>query len=187
MTRHTIDEALDTFDLIAGPGSEADKKACAMTLLAWVNGDEWSDAMSCAHPVIRQNVIGANDETTTTAADRAELVRLGEHGVIDTWWIPTEVVAYAFGQVPREETATLLERTLLALKYIGEWKATKERPNLRDANLGGANLGGANLGGANLRGAYLRDANLDNTKGNAYTTLPIGYELTDAGLIVRSE
>ena len=40
---HPIEEALKEFELIGGAGSEADKEACAMTLLAWVCGEAWTD------------------------------------------------------------------------------------------------------------------------------------------------
>ncbi len=59
--------------------------------------------------------------------------------------------------------------------------------DLRDANLRGADLWDANLRGANLWDADIRGANLDQTRGNAYTTLPFGYKVTDAGLIVRTD
>ena len=199
-SKHTVDEGLKEFDLISGPGSIDERKACAMTLLAWVNGDEWNDAMSCAHPVIRQMVIAANDAGGTTKADRAELVRLGELGVIDTWWIPVEVVAFAFAQVPRDSEPTVLERTLEGLKYLNGWKESKERPDLRGADLAGAhlaranltradlygaNLAGANLAGADLARANLTGANLARATGDAGTTLPSGYEVNPSGLIIK--
>ena len=163
--KHTIDEALDTFELIAGIGSETGHKACTMSLLAWVNGDEWTDAMSCAHPLIRQQVILANDAPWTTPEDRAELVRLGEHGVIDTWWVPTGVVVWALGQTgSREEPPTQLQRVVGMLKAVSAWKIDKTRPDLAGAYLAGADLAGA--------------------KGNKYTTLPAGYVVTN-GLIAR--
>lgn len=37
---HPIDQALADFELISGVGAEADKQACAMTLLAFVCGEE---------------------------------------------------------------------------------------------------------------------------------------------------
>jgi uncharacterized protein YjbI with pentapeptide repeats len=57
--------------------------------------------------------------------------------------------------------------------------------NLAGANLAGANLAGANLAGANLARANLARAYLGGARGDRYTTLPDGYELTE-GLIVRS-
>ena len=210
---HTIDEALEKFELIGGStGSEAEHKACAMSLLAWVNGDEWGDAMSCAHPLIRQQVIATNDHPDTTAEDRKTLVRLGEHGVIDTWWVPVEVVLAGIGSV-RE--ATQLERTVAMLTYVTAWKDDRQRPdlarahlagadlaganlaradlagaNLAGANLAGANLAGANLAGADLARAYLTGANLAGanlyaTSAAAARNIPDGYKVTNSGLLVR--
>jgi hypothetical protein len=162
MTAHTIEEALDAFELIAGVGSEANRQACAMSLLAWVNGDEWGDAMSCAHPLIRSLVIRANDAPDTTAKDRAELVRLGEHGVIETWWVPTEVVVAALAVEDGLDPFGPLDTAKRVLTLVADWKAStdKVRPDLRGADLGGAYLGGAYLRGADLRGADLRGAYL---------------------------
>ena len=182
MTVHTIDEALDTFELIAGVGSETSRQACAMSLLAWVNGDEWTDAMSCAHPLIRSLVIRANDDAGTTAEDRAELVRLGEHGVIDTWWVPTEVIVAALAVERDLEPLGVLDGAKRVLTLVADWKVStdKVRPDLHGANLQGANLYGANLQGANLHGA-----NLYGAFGNKFTTLPSGYKVSGSGLIVR--
>ena len=205
---HTIDEALEKFELIGrSTGSEAEHKACAMSLLAWVNGDEWGDAMSCAHPLIRQQVIATNDHPDTTAEDRKTLVRLGEHGVIDTWWVPVEVVLAGIGSV-RE--ATQLERTVAMLTYVTAWKDDRQRPDLAGAYLAKADLTGANLteaylteaylaradlagadlAGANLAGAYLTwaslaGANLYATSAAAARNIPDGYKVTNSGLLVR--
>lgn len=185
MPAHTVKEALDRFTLIGGAGKESDNTACAMTLLAWVNGDPWTDHPPCAHPLIAQQVIAANDRPDTTPDQRAGLVRAGEGGVLDTWWVPTEVVVWAMRSERDQPTPGQYARTMTMLRRITEWKQTKERPNLRgvdltyanlrdvdlrDANLGGADLRdadlraayltGANLGGANLTGANLRGANL---------------------------
>ena len=58
--------------------------------------------------------------------------------------------------------------------------------DLSGAHLYRANLSGAHLYGANLSGANLYGADLYETRGDRYTTLPSGYSLTEAGLIVRS-
>ena len=87
--RRSIEEALATFELIAGAGSEADHRACVMTLLAWVAGREWTDHPPCASPLIANNAIRVNDAQGTTPEMRAALVRLGESGILDTWWVPS--------------------------------------------------------------------------------------------------
>jgi len=165
MTVHTIDEALSKFDLVSGVGSEADGKACAMTLLAWMAGKPWTDRPDCAHPIIADGVIRANDAPDTTPTMREELVRAGQTGILDTWWIPGVVIAWALSGERGKEPPSQYERALTAVKRLGEWKVDKPRPDLRGANLGSANLGSADLGSAdlgsaNLRGADLRSANL---------------------------
>ena len=158
---HTIDEALSTFSLIPGMGSEADKKACAMTLLSWINGDEWSDHPECAHRLIADLVIRANDDVATTPEMRAELVRLGVHGVLDTWWIPVQVILWSLSTNEGDKMpATHYKRMVHALPRIAAWKAEKARVDLYGANLYGANLSGANLYGADLYGANLSRADL---------------------------
>jgi uncharacterized protein YjbI with pentapeptide repeats len=60
--------------------------------------------------------------------------------------------------------------------------------NLTRANLSGAYLTGAYLTGANLSGAYLTGAyHLEGANADKTTTLPAGYELSKAGLIVRAK
>ena len=59
--------------------------------------------------------------------------------------------------------------------------------DLAGAILTGANLSRANLYGANLTRAILTRANLSETRGDKFTILPPGYELTKAGLIVKSK
>ena len=96
------------------------------------------------------------------------------------------------------------------LRGANLWGANLSGANLRDANLWGANLSGANLRGANLwganlwganlrdanlrdanlwdahlRGAHLSGAHLSGAYGNTQTVLPVGYEVTSSGLIVR--
>ena len=166
---HTIDEAIERFDLISGPGSVAEGKACVMTAISWVAGEAWSDSPSCAHPILRRLAIAANDADGTTPEQRAEILRAGETGLIDTWWIPVEVIALAMSrpkpadgeELPAE---TMVEKCLRTLGAVTWWKADKQRANLRDADLRDADLRGANLGDANLGDAYLRGAYL----GGAY-------------------
>ncbi len=153
---HPLDEALSKFELISGAG-DGRRTACAMTLLAWMAGRDWTDHPECAHQIIANNVIQANDDSDTSPEMRAELVKLGQTGVLDTWWIPGEVVVWAMSG-PKVDS---FKRAKRLLKNISAWKdSPKERPNLYGANLRGANLCGANLYGANLCGANLRGANL---------------------------
>jgi hypothetical protein len=159
---HSVDEALGRFTLVSGSGSPDSNTACAMTALSWVAGESWTESLPCVNRVLRSNVIAANDAGGTTADQRAALVRAGEHGILDTWWVPDQVVTWALGG---DKDKPFVERVIAAVGKVAEWKQTHERPNLggaylRDAYLGGANLGGANLGGANLGGANLRGANL---------------------------
>ena len=205
---HSIDEALKKFELVKGSAGDGKHTACETSLLNWVSGaEEWSDALPCAHPLIRAAMIQHNDDAETTPALRVEAVRLGMTGALDTWWIPGEVVAWALGQFERDATPTRHERLMSLLSTIAAWKETRERPNLGGANLGDAYLGGANLGGAylgdaNLRDAYLGDANLGgaylgganlrganlrDVKGSLYTTLPAGWKVNDSGLIVKDD
>jgi hypothetical protein len=157
----TIDEALAQFTLIAGAGSEKFKQACAMTLLAWVAGREWTDAPECAHPIIRNAVIHVNDAAGTTPEMREQIVRAGETGILDTWWIPMQVVALAFALETGGEKISEYDRLLRALNRIAKWKLDKGLPpSLAGADLAGANLAGAYLAGANLAGANLAGANL---------------------------
>ena len=64
-TRHTVEEALTKFKLVSGAG-DGKQTACAMSMLNWIcyNTEKgWSDAPECAHGLIRQVVIRANDAT----------------------------------------------------------------------------------------------------------------------------
>ena len=159
--RTTVDEALAEFELIPGIGSEADKKACAMTLLAWLDEcDEWTDHPKCAHPLIADQVIKANDANGTTAEMRGELVKLGTTGVLDTWWVPTEVIVGAVAGKRGAAVPSQYDRTVRMLGRVTAWKDDRVRPNLAGADLTGANLTGANLTGADLTGADLTGANL---------------------------
>ena len=179
---HTIDEALAKFDLIAGVG-DGEKTACAMSLLAWIDGcDGWTDAPECVHRLVRENVIGANDHSFTTPEMRAELVRAGQEGILDTWWIPDSVIVGALVS-KKDEPCTVYERMLTAINRLAAWKLNKTRANLTGAYLTGANLMRANLTGANLTGANLTRAYLtgaDLTDANRPSWLPSKYEIANS-------
>jgi len=189
---HTIDEALAKFDLIAGVG-DGEKTACAMSLLAWIDGcDGWTDAPECVHRLVRENVIEANDHSFTTPEMRAELVRAGQEGILDTWWIPDSVIVGALVS-KKDEPCTVYERTLTAINRLAAWKLNKTdanltRANLRRANLTGADLTGADLRRADLRRAYLTAADLtgayltgaDLTDANRPSWLPSKYEIANS-------
>lgn len=128
---HPLDEALGKFDLIAAQG-DGEKTACAMTLLAWMAGKDWTDKPECAHPTICSQVIQANDADRTTKAMRADLVRLGVEGVLDTWWVPAEVVAFQLILASREHKSAY-GRAKRLLERIAEWKQTRQRPDLSSA------------------------------------------------------
>ena len=184
--KHGISIALKEFDLISGPGSEDSKKACAMTLLAWCAGREWSDAPSCAHPLIRTAVIHVNDASGTTPKMREAIVRAGKDGILDTWWIPAPVIAVAFALESKDENIAEYDRLLRALDRIAKWKLDKGLPpnlagaNLARADLAGAYLARADLAGADLAGANLTDANLTGAYlARAYLA---GADLTGANL-----
>ena len=194
-TTHTIDEALERFQLIGGsPGDPAENTACVMTAISWVAGESWSDYPRCAHPVLANLAIRTNDHDDTTEDERAEIVRAGATGLIDTWWLPGEVVAWCTSEGMKAAELPV-ERCLATLAAVDAWKATKQRPdltrvdlagaNLTDANLTGANLAGANLTRANLGGADLADANLTraNLTGaecNEFTVPPAGWTVNKA-------
>ena len=92
----TIDEALSRFTLVTGAGSESANTACVMTLLSWVQGLAWGDRLPCAHHILNTWAIQANDADGTTADQRADIVRAGATGILDKWWVPTEVVLSAW-------------------------------------------------------------------------------------------
>ena len=184
-TAHTVDEALERFQLIGGITGDPDRNtACVMTALSWVAGESWSDHPRCAHPVLANLAIRTNDHDGTTEGERAQILRSGATGLIDTWWLPGEVVAWCISEGMKAAELPV-EQCLATLAAVTAWKATKERPNLGGANLsranlGGANLGGANLAGANLTGAYLADANLADAnladaRCSKYTVPPAGW------------
>jgi len=163
---HTIDEALAKFDLIAGKG-DGRKTACVMSAISWVAGEAFTDTPSCAHRLLRALTINANDADDTTPEDRAAILRAGEHGLLDTWWVPDEVIAAAMsagkvteGEEPPEDQRSPVQRVLDVLGAVAWWKEDKQRADLRYADLGSADLRSANLGYANLRSADLRSADL---------------------------
>jgi hypothetical protein len=164
-TTHTIDEALARFQLIGGSAGDPDENtACVMTALSWVAGESWSDHPKCAHPVLANLAIRTNDHGDTTEAERAAILRAGATGLIDTWWLPGEVVAWCISEGMKASELPV-ERCLATLAAVDAWKATKQRPDLARADLAradlaGANLTGAYLTGADLAGAYLAGANL---------------------------
>jgi len=156
-TSHTIDEALARFTLINSAG-DGETTACVMTALSWVAGEAWSDHPNCAHPILANLAIRANDHGGTTPEQRADIVRAGATGIIDTWWLPGEAVAWCISEGMKAETP--VERCLTTLAAVTAWKATKVRPDLAGAYLAGAYLAGANLTRAYLTDANLADANL---------------------------
>ena len=76
---------------------------------------------------------------------------------------------------------------VVSLARANLYGANLTRAILTRANLTRADLAGANLYGADLAGAILTGANLSETRGDKFTILPPGYELTKAGLIVKSK
>ena len=155
--KRTIRKALNRFELIAGAGSEDTKQACAMTMLAWVAGREWTDAPPCAHRILRDRVISVNDKSDTTPEMRAAIVKAGEHGILDTWWVPDLVIAAAF-ELRKGDSDKPYDRLLRALARVAKWKLDKGLP----PDLSAADLSGAVLESADLRSADLRSADLGN-------------------------
>jgi hypothetical protein len=192
-TTHTIEEARAKFTLVDGVG-DGEKTACPMSALGWMTGEEWGDSMPCAHLLIRSLVIRAADDSATTEEQRWAITEAGAAGgVVDTWWIPAEVVLWAISQAPRE--AGLVDQLLATLETVRAWKQTKERPLLAGAYLARAYLARAYLARANLARAYLADAYLARAylagaylaraNGVPRTGMPAGWKLNDAGLYVR--
>lgn len=176
-TKRTLAEGLKRFNLIDGPGGEEDDTACAMTLLAWVDGcDKWTDHPPCAHPTVANLVTAANDLPSTTPAMRARLAKLGMKGVLDTWWVPGVVIAAAQRLDADAEVPDSYERAVQVLKFLANWKKTRPLVDLTYANLTGANLTDANLIGANLTYANLADA-----YGNPRSRMPKGWKLDKNG------
>ena len=158
--RTTVAAALKQFTLINGEGSLDDKTACVMTLLAWLDEcDEWTDHPICAHPIITDQVIRANDAETSTPEMRAQLVKLGTKGVLDTWWIPVEVIAWSLAgkrDDPKEADTTQYDRTVRSLKRLIAWKGKKTRPNLSEATCRGRTCRGRTCRGRTCRGRTCR-------------------------------
>lgn len=150
MMKHTAEEAIGRFELIAGSGN-GETTACAMSALAWMHGEtKWTDRPKCANQVLASNVIRANDAAGTDGEYRAKLVRAGVAGVINTWWIPDAVVCQAISDCRGDMIG--------ALRWVADWKeGPKELP---PSGLVGANLCGVELRAGNLRGVNLREANL---------------------------
>ena len=213
----TVGQALERFELVGGTaGSESDGTACAMSLLSWVDGSVWSDHPECAYPRLADVVIAANDAAATTVEQRVELVRAGVTGVLDTWWLPGVVVAWAIAEGIKAGDDPVA-RALATMAAVGRWKTSevKPRPVLRGAVLRGADLRGAVLSravlsGADLSRADLSDADLSRAvlsdavlsdadlsdadlsgaglsgaRGNKWTMLPDGWQVTGAGAIER--
>lgn len=188
----TVDDALNRFTLIDGQG-DGDTTACAMTALAWVAGEAWTDHPRCANRALASLVIAANDADDTTVEDRRHIVREGATGVIGTWWVPDSVVARAVASIDADPVT----RALGVIAVVRWWAASDTKPDanltradltgayLADADLTRANLADANLADANLTGADLADANLTGAKGDAGTCLPVGWHVNDRGLIVK--
>ena len=137
-TTHTIDEALERFHLIGNSGGNPDKgTACVMTALSWVAGEAWTDHPRCAHPVLANLAIRTNDHDDTTEAERIAVLRAGETGLMDTWWLPGEVVAWCISEGIKASEAPV-ERCLATLAVVTAWKDGKERVDLAGADLAGA-------------------------------------------------
>lgn len=120
MTVHSVDEALDRFELINAAGSETDGTACAMTALSWVAGEAWTDRPQCASRLLTNWVINANDDTGTTVEQRKELVRQGETGIIDTWWIPDLVMVDLWRQAQGATTDAITYHPVTLIYPGGE-------------------------------------------------------------------
>ena len=142
---HSIDEALDRFTLVAGSGNWDDSQACAATLLAWAKGYEFTYHLECAHPILNSMAIEANDDDATTPNHRERIVRAGETGLLDTWWIPALVIFRAMADVDKD-TSTV-DRAVAILDAITWWKETRSPVS--------ADLSSADLRSADLTSAYL--------------------------------
>jgi hypothetical protein len=207
-TQETIDRALSEFDLVNNAGTEANRTACAMTLLTWMCGrrwdrrkkewvkdgptKNWTDQPECASSVVASLTIRANDHTDTTKEMRRELVKLGVKGALDTWWLPGIIIAK--GQelatpAEREEGEDPQDVYLRAkrlLKYITWWKQNgRPLPVLTDADLTNADLMDAVLTRADLTRAVLTRAVLTRavlTDADLTNAVLTDAVLTDADL-----
>ena len=100
----TLDELLDEWTLKKSTaGDEAAHTACAMSLLNYWKHGELTDMLSCGHPLILHNVITAFDHSATTHEQMVAITRAGEHGAVDTWWVPTEVVVAALAWTEEDD------------------------------------------------------------------------------------
>ena len=205
---HTIDEALAKFDLVNGVGNGQDT-ACVMSAISWVAGEAFGDAPSCAHPALRCIAIGANDHPDTTPEQRAEILKAGEFGLIDTWWVPTEVIVAAMSPGPVAWPSC--SRCGVELRRAGAsgWRAAEggdlkcgepleaheppegwappkdERTAVEKvlAVLGALTWWKEDKQRPGLAGAYLAGA-----RGNQFTKLPKGWKVDEAtGLIVKAD
>lgn len=210
--RQRAENLLGEFTLIEGAGSKVRRTACAMSLLCMVDDPygEFTDKPDCAHPVLNSIVISANDSGISEEL-KATLVRAGVTGVLDTWWIPSIVIAKVQAEMNTINPDVLnnrYNRAIVALDFISKWKENREKiVSLRYDDLNGANLQGLDLRGVDLMGADLRfarlrytmlhDANLRNAKmdcvslkytyGSRGTLLPDGYKVNESGLIVCTD
>jgi hypothetical protein len=147
--QHDIDEALKKFDLIGEVG-DGQTTACAMSMLGWLAGHEkWTDAPVCASPDIATRVITANDwedpslprfktedpyddnygnytkhSEDRIKARRANLVKLGYEGALDTWWIPDEIITWL---LETTENGNPYENAVSLLKATAKWKKTRHK------------------------------------------------------------
>ena len=170
-TVHTVDEALDRFQLVQGAGNR-ESTACVMTAVSWIAGEAWSDSPSCAHPILRNLAVRTNDHPDTTTADRERILREGIGGLLDSWWVPAEVIVAAHAWTGEgDDDRTPLAKCLDVLGAVEWWKSDKQR-----AYLTGADLTGAYLTGADLRRAY----------GTPLYGMPTGWILNESGLWVKA-
>lgn len=142
---HTAEEALSRFTLVEGSGNGQDT-ACAMTALAWMAGEEWTSRPKCAHPLLAKWVINFSDRPGTTESERAAIVRAGVDAILDTWWVPNQVILAAWANTPND--------VMSILNYVASWKAANPKvdPCLAEANLSGLTLEYINLTKMDLTG-----------------------------------
>lgn len=148
--QHSIDEALNKFDLVDGVGN-GKNTACAVSMLGWIAGHkQWNDEPVCANSDIAKTVIDGNDwkdpklprfktknpydknymRYTKQSEDkikerRANLVKLGFDGLLDTWWIPDDIIQWLM-ETTYEESNPYASAVNL-LKATAKWKKTRHR------------------------------------------------------------
>ena len=120
-----MEEALERCALVKGAGNRKDQ-ACVMTALSWVAGQAWNDHLPCAHPLLNTWAIQGNDATGTTPEGRADILRAGATGILNTWWVPTEVVLSAWSQAPQDTGA--VARMVSVCAAVSEWKEAEAKP-----------------------------------------------------------